>query len=261
MKKELRKRNTLKKALQQTLLYSTGIVAIVLMARFTYHTAARPRIHLNPDLDLRIAEVIFRDYESHCYTDDESCDLSETWFSFPSTVWQPNDSLKKLPVEWLVDVEEFETSDSVTYGFKNTAGWKFYYMSWGGPTSRVRENFFIHKEGKVDTLPFGGFGCATGILLMPLESKEGAIESQTNPLLTHLFYDVDEAVKSDSFLIHFKSFYGDSVGIQFSLATYSLPWSIYEPQMIQSDVYMLSTNKMIEAWKAEYPDAILPESM
>jgi hypothetical protein len=122
-------------------------------------------------------------------------------------------------------------------------------MSWGAPNSRIRHDYFVFKEGNIDTITFGGHGCGTGIYLEPLGAGESAIGSQPNPLLKNPYSNYDLDLESDSFPIVFKSFYGDSVGFRLRLATYSLPWSRYKPQMIVSETYVVSSERIIENWK------------
>lgn len=175
----------------------------------------------------------------------------ETWNTFPSAIWQPNTSVTKLPVKWIINKAEFESLDSVSYGIQNLSNSKFYYMSWGDPNSRIRNDYFVYKNGIVDTIAFSGFGCSTGIYLAPIKDKETAMGSELNPLLSNIYSGYNLDLKSDSFPTVLKSSYGDSVGIRFSLPTYSLPWSQYEPQMIESEIFMVHTDKLINNWKKQ----------
>jgi hypothetical protein len=200
-------------------------------------------VHDNPDLEILVAEYLFNDYEVH------SLSKGQVWGTFPSSVWQDVNNGNEIPMEWLFDKTQFETMDSVSYGFKNTSGTKIYYMTWGTPISRIRSDYFIHKNGQTDTLLFGGFGCGTGIYLTPLKNNKTAIGSKSNPLLKNPYTNYDLEIESDSFPEFFRLLYGDSVGIRFSVATYSLPWSKYEPQKIYSKIFTVKSETLIANWR------------
>lgn len=99
--------------------------------------------------------------------------ITETFFNnFKESPWDSIDSLKKRPIQWLINKKEFEKLDSIYLGFKNISNEKIYYITWGQPNSRIRESFRIYKNGKIDSIPFVGFGCGTGIFLSPLKKRK-----------------------------------------------------------------------------------------
>ena len=70
-----------------------------------------------------------------------------------------------------------------------------------------------------------------------------------NPLAYNPWNNYELDLEADSFPHVFQQIYGDSVSIQFRQATYSLPWSDYQPQMIKSELITVSTAKIIENWR------------
>lgn len=206
-------------------------------------------VYHNPDFDLFIAEYVFQDFDSYQFDEPEFESYNRTVFNdIPSSVWQPNDSLEKLPVEWIINKNELETLDSVILGIKNISDNKFYYMTWGAPNSRLRIDYFIYKNGSIDSLLYNGFGCGTGIYLAPLYEEETAESKRLNPLLLNPYSNEELDRTSDSFPTIIKTYFGDSVGIRLRLATYSLPWNKHEPQMIGSETMMIHTDKIIQEW-------------
>lgn len=201
------------------------------------------------DFELFIAEYVFHDYRSHVFSEGDVFEERMVWNTFSASVYETSDSITKLPVDWGIQKEDFESLDSISYGVRNLSGSKFYYMSWGTPNSRVRRDFFVHKEGAIDTILYNGFGCSTGIHLVPLNNEDAALGNEENPLLKNPYSYEHFNLDSDSFPTIFSSFYGDSVGIRFRVPTYSLPWSKYEPQMIESETFVISTDKVIENWE------------
>jgi hypothetical protein len=61
-------------------------------------------------------------------------------------------------------------------GLKNTTGEKFYYTSWGKPLTRLREEFIVYRNGVADSIPFGGFGCFTGVSWQPIKANETLVQ-------------------------------------------------------------------------------------
>lgn len=187
------------------------------------------------DYDLFLASLISDDF-----------DLEEDWADIPWDVWQEPDSIPNLPIEWVYNREDFAAFDKVTYGIRNSGSMKMYYMSWGEPNSRVRRHYFVHRDGETESYPFGGFGCGTGIYLHPLPKGDSAISEEMNPFYYFLFHwgDIDLSDKVVQDFVEHEI--GDSISIQFSLATYSLPYSSYEPQEIRSPMITVSSAEVME---------------
>lgn len=170
---------------------------------------------------------------------------SEFW----TEAWNDVSINQKRPIEWFLSTEEFEKLDSVYIGFKNISNEKFYYVTWGQPNSRIRQDLLIYRNGKIDSIPFGGFGCGTGIYITPLINKETAGSKLLNPLMINPYTGYDLPLKNKKFPDLFKEIYGDSVSIKFKQATYSLPWNKFPSQIIESSEIVISTRKVIENWK------------
>ena len=70
-----------------------------------------------------------------------------------------------------------------------------------------------------------------------------------NPILYNPYSGYPLPVKNEIFPKLFKEIYGDSIAIKFEQATYSLPWNSTPSQMISSDQFIISTERIIENWK------------
>jgi hypothetical protein len=171
------------------------------------------------------------------------------WEEFWDNSWQNVSKENERPVEWISNPKDFEKLDSIYLGFKNNTNEKFYYVTWGDPNSRVRISFNVFKNGKIDSIPFGGFGCGTGIYIAPLKNGEIAGGKFLNPLMYNPYTGYNLPLKNDKFPKLFKQIYGDSVSIKFEQATYSLPWNKFPSQMLESKEIIISTEKIIENWK------------
>jgi hypothetical protein len=176
-------------------------------------------------------------------------DLERPWEEFWYNSWNNVSKENERPIEWISNPKDFEKLDSIYLGFKNTTKEKFYYVTWGEPNSRIRISFNVFKNGKIDSIPFRGFGCGTGIYIAPLKNGEIAGGKFLNPLLFNPFTNHYLPLKNRKFPELFKEIYGDSVAIKFEQATYSLPWNKFPSQMIESKEIIISTEKIIENWK------------
>lgn len=176
--------------------------------------------------------------------------IAETFFDQDdSSPWDIASVDQKRPIEWQLDHKQFEKLDTVLLSLTNLSGERFYYMSWGAPFSRFRQDLIIYKNGKADTIPFGGHGCGTGVYVAPLKDKETMTRTIYNPLMFNPYSNYDLAIESDSFPDQFKEIYGDSVAIMFSQASYNNPWNKYKSQMMFSDYIMVSTDTILNNWR------------
>lgn len=176
-------------------------------------------------------------------------DTERPWEEFWNNCWQNVSKENKRPIQWISNPKDYEKLDSVYLGLRNNTNEKFYYVTWGKPNSRIRESLLVYKNGKVDSIPFGGFGCGTGIYIAPLKNGEIAGSKFLNPLLFNPYTGYNLPIKNEKFPKLFKEIYGDSVSIKYEQATYSLPWSKFPSQMIESNEIIISTAKVIENWK------------
>lgn len=236
-------------------------MCVCLFGLYSWYLAGRDSsLHLNPDFELFIAEKVFKDYDVWEYEDRD-----ETSKEIPFEVWRMDVNLDAPETKWLLSKEGFERLDSLTVGISNESNSKFYYMSWGEPNSRLRKDLVIHRSSGSDTIEFGGFGCGTGIYLQALEKETSAIGTIMNPLCFNPYNGYELPLSVDTLPNMLRNIYGDSVSIRLSLATYSLPWSSNESQIISSPWLTISTEKMIENWregnfaKAQYLDEYTKE--
>ncbi len=176
-------------------------------------------------------------------------DKERPWGEFWDNCWNNVSEENKRPVEWISNPKDFEKLDSIYLGFKNTTNEKFYYVTWGEPNSRIRISYNVFKNGKIDSIPFGGFGCGTGIHIAPIKNGEIAGSKFLNPLMYNPYTGYNLPLKNEKFPKLFKQIYGDSVSIKFEQATYSLPWNKFPSQVIESKKIIISTEKIIENWK------------
>ena len=176
-------------------------------------------------------------------------DKERPWEEFWDNSWNNVIEENKRPVKWIANAGDFVKLDSIYLGLKNTTNEKFYYVTWGEPNSRIRISYKVFKNGILDSIPFGGFGCGTGIYITPLEKEEIAGSKFLNPLLFNPFTNHYLPLKNRKFPQLFREIYGDSVAIKFEQATYSLPWNKFPSQMIESNEIVISTEKIIENWK------------
>ena len=195
--------------------------------------------------------VLFNIYKKHSYEPVYfELLVSELIFKDKSgSAWDKVSKSEKRPIKWIINEKEFESLDSIYFGFENISNEQIYYMTWGAPNSRIRDNFVVYKNGKADSIPFGGFGCGTGIYLTPLRDKEKSASKGLNPLMFNPYTGYHLPLKNKKFPELFKKLYGDSVSIKFEQATYSVPWNKYPPQMIESNEITISTQKIIDNWK------------
>ncbi len=171
------------------------------------------------------------------------------WEEFWDNSWNNVSQENKRPIEWLLNENEFEKLDSIFLGFKNTTNEKFYYVTWGEPNSRIRISYKVFKNGIIDSIPFGGFGCGTGIYITPLKDGKIAGSNFLNPLLFNPFTNYELPLNNKKFPELFKEIYGDSVSIKFEQATYSLPWNKFPSQMVESKEIIVKTERFIKNWK------------
>ncbi|QTE24200.1 hypothetical protein [Polaribacter cellanae] len=171
------------------------------------------------------------------------------WIEFWGNAWNNVPNNENRNVEWLYNKKDFENLDSIYLGLKNTTNEKFYYVTWGKPNSRIRISYSVFKNGAKDSIPFGGFGCGTGIYIAPLKKGKVAGSKFLNPLMYNPFNNYPLPIKNKKFSELFKEIYGDSVSIKFEQATYSLPWNKIPSQMISSPEIIVSTEKIIENWR------------
>jgi hypothetical protein len=190
-----------------------------------------------PSFDLFIAQSFFEKDEEY------------PWVEFWGNAWNKVSENENRPVEWVYNTNDFEKLDSIYLGFKNTTNEKFYYVTWGEPNSRIRISYSVFKNGMIDSIPFGGFGCGTGIYIDPLKKGRIAGSKLLNPLMFNPFNNYPLPIGNKKFPYLFKEIYGDSIAIKFEQATYSLPWNKIPSQMISSPEIIVSTKKIIENWK------------
>ena len=218
------------------LIYIIVIIPIIILGlscyAFIYHPDQKA-----PYFDLFIAKTF--------YKKDKQFAWNEYWYN----CWDSVSKKNKRQIEWISNPKDFEKLDSIYLGFKNTTNEKFYYVSWGSPNSRIKDNYVVYKKGKADSIPFGGFGCATGIYIAPLKNGEIAGSKFLNPLMYNPYTGYHLPIKNKKFPELFKEIYGDSVSIKFEQATYSLPWNKFPSQVIESNEIVISTEKIIENWK------------
>lgn len=137
-----------------------GIIILLLLITLfvSYKIWSEKSFHVEPDFDLFIADVFFSDY-------------------------QLNDKIGKLPFKWDVNTATFYGQDSIEFGFENISDRKYYYMTWGHPLRRVEEDIIIYRGGDEESIPFGGFGCGSGIYLKALKPNQLVLGNYPNPLL------------------------------------------------------------------------------
>lgn len=205
------------------------VLVPVLLLAIGYQVYKQKPSEQPPEFDLFIAAVFF--------TSDNS------------SPWDRVSEDQKRPITWQLDPKQFERLDTIALTLTNTSGEKFYYMSWGTPFSRFRDDLIVYKHGVADTIPFGGHGCGTGVYLAPLYNRETMTRAIYHPLMFNPYTNYDLVLESDTFPNQFKTLYGDSVAIRFSQATYSTPWSNYPSQMIYSDYITVATDKILDHWR------------
>ena len=190
-----------------------------------------------PSFDLFIAKSFFKK------------DKDYPWKEYWDNAWNNVSMKRKRPTEWLLNKKDFEKLDSVYLGFKNISNEKIYYVTWGQPNSRIRDELLIYRNGKIDSIPFGGFGCGSGIYITPLKNGEIAGSKISNPFLYNPYTGYPLPLKNEIFPELFKEIYGDSIAIKFKQATYSLPWNKFPSQKIESKQIIISTKEIIKSWK------------
>ena len=188
-----------------------------------------------PYFDLFLAEIIF----------ETKNELGIYWGSVHGNV----SSDQRRPIKWQLDKSEYEKLDSIYLGFANISNEKFYYVTWGKPNSRMRTNLSIYRNGKIESIPFKGFGCSTGIHLAPINKDETVGKKQLNPLMFNPYTGYPLPLKNEKFPELYRKLYGDSIAISYKQATYSLPWNTTPSQMIASDPIIISTETVIENWE------------
>lgn len=223
----------IKKALLGILLFLIAFTGVViwLYEKYKETLADQP-----PYFDLFVAEVLFE-------PDDEA--ERYTW----GTGWNELPSEHRRPIEWFMHKDQFEKLDSVYLGYQNSSNEKLYYMTWGAPNSRMRMDLAIYRNGTIDSIPFGGFGCGTGVHLAPLEIGELSESIGLNPLMYNPYTGYPLPIKNKKFPELYRKIYGDSIAIKFRQGTYSLPWNRIPSQMIESPVLVVSTEKIIDNWQ------------
>lgn len=205
--------------------------------------------HYKPDLDLFIADKVFNDADIW----ESDCRFYESSRMLPNEIWNPEPKNLERNIQWVLPKEQFEQADSVIMGITNNSWSKIYYMSWGKPNSRLRDELIIFDTNGIDTIEFFGFGCGTGIYLAPLCSEESAISKEPNFLESLVvnrlnLYEDD----LDSIEIKLEKTLGDSVKFRFRLASYRLPWNINESQMLISPYVTIDSKKFIKNLMIRY---------
>lgn len=172
---------------------------------------------------------------------------------FPDEVQSPFDTVPeglRRPVTWKLKEEQFHLLDTVVVELHNTSGEKFYYTSWGSPLTRLRTDLVVYREGVADSIPFGGFGCYTGVFVAPVLKDQTISRTIYNPLMFDPWSNYELPLEADTFPDLFRMIYGDSVGIRFSQATYGSPWNKYPSQMLFSQRLTVRTQVVLDHWKA-----------
>lgn len=213
------------------LIIPSGIIA------FKFNKFKNEPYQKTPFFDLFVAKSLYKK------------DSERPWEEFWNNCWNNVSENNKRPVKWILNPKDFEKLDSIYLGIKNTTNEKFYYVTWGEPNSRIRISYNVYKKGKIDSIPFEGFDCGTGIYIAPLKKEEIAGGKFLNPLLFNPYTGYNLPLKNENFPKLFKEIYGDSVSIKFEQATYSLPWNKFPSQMIKSNEIIVSTKNIIENWK------------
>lgn len=156
---------------------------------------------------------------------------------------------QRRPVEWTFEASHFLEHDTVVVSLRNTSGEKFHYSSWGAPLTRLRVDLIVFRDGTVDSIPFGGFGCSTGIFAAPIGAGETISGTIYNPLMYDPYSHYELPMEADSIPEVLETLFGDSVGIRFSQDTYSLPWNKYPSQRIFSNRIVISTARVLDHWR------------
>lgn len=205
----------------------------------------KPNYSREKYIDLFIAEKLITKPDSIKYFNDlwDSTNVNKT------SAWSSVKKKDRRPVKWNFIKTEFEKLGTISLELTNISGERMYYMSWGSPFSRVRENIIVYKNGKSYLIPFGGFGCGTGIYLEKLKNNETISAKNWNPLLFNPYTNYQLPLKSKKFPKLFKTLYGDSVKIIYEQATYGNPWGKYPSQMIFSQSISVSTDKILQNWE------------
>lgn len=164
----------------------------------------------------------------------------------------------RRPVTWRLNGDQFKVLDTVVIALQNTSGEKFYYSSWGSPFTRLRTDLIVYRGGVTDSIPFGGFGCGTGVFAAPIANGQTISRTIYNPLMFDPWSNYELPVAADTFPDLFRKIYGDSVGIRFSQDTYGLPWNRYPSQTIYSERIVVSIREILDFWSegqyARFPD-------
>lgn len=149
-----------------------------------------------------------------------------------------------LPVEWIIDGSDYINSESVGITIKNKSNYTMYYRTWDLPNRpRLRPDLTIYRNGKQTKIPFGGFGCGTGVYFQALGNGESIVCEDGLPL----FWQMD--IESEISPARIKQMYGDSVGVTYELLMVLPIWANYETQNIRSKEFIIKAEDLLENWK------------
>lgn len=225
--------------MKKKIIFTFFIILIILIVIFNWkYLNWEKGLYEQPaSLDLFIAHSFFEKDEKY------------PWIEFWGNAWNNVPNNENRNVEWIYNTRDFEKIDSIYLGLKNSTSEKFYYVTWGKPNSRIRISYSVYKNGIKDSIPFGGFGCGTGIYIDPLKKGEIAESKFLNPLMFNPYNNYPLPIENEKFPDLFKEIYGDSVSVKFEQATYSLPWNKIPSQMIASPEITVTSKKFLENWK------------
>lgn len=185
-----------------------------------------------PYFELFITHTLYPEYDDPIY----------------SLVSNPNAG-ERLNIEWIVNENDLRSLKEPRMKIINHGG-SFY-----ADTRDVEDNFWIHAEYityrgiEIDT-SWDGMWCGTGMFYQRIptgaEIEYTWYYSLFDKISTPDYYPRTEDIQPDSAI---DEIFGDSTQIYWTLSTFSVPWSSYVPQLVESPRFMLYPSDLKKNWR------------
>lgn len=153
--------------------------------------------------------------------------------------------VKERPFEWEISKEDFYNPDTVIVEIKNTSDETLYHVSWYREQPVIFYDLTVYRNGQIEKIDSDGYGCGTGLMLLPIYESEKINVVSYNPMIQ---YGLIKNIADKEVIQHLKERYGDSVMVQCKLNTYGVGFGDYQSQTIFAPPITLNTNELLQKW-------------
>jgi hypothetical protein len=172
---------------------------------------------------------------------------------------------EKLDIEWIVNEDDLRSLKDPRMKIVNHGG-AFYAEASGRNNFWIHAIFLTYRGDEIDTTS-DGMRCGTGKIYQPILASEIInytwFHSLFDKINTPFYSEREESINVG---IAIDALFGDSTEIFWELTTFSVPWSSYVPQVVESPSFMLYPDQLKAIWKDRVgtayagPNVIYPEN-